>query len=120
MPAYELTTIMKRESPAHILLLEGLIVLPLELKIYTSYNSWLRDGVWETKVIGINPNGRDFLMQTSATLDLPDRQHAVFVDKYKSMGYEIAEHRKPLTHAELGRLEKLLEGIPGLDEFGER
>ena len=115
MPPYELTTIIRRETPHYIGPPERRIPLPLKLKIHTSYTS-LRDGLWVTHVIGVNPNGR-VLVESCASLEPADMQHNFVVDLYRGIGYEVVEHTKPLTPAELGELEELLKGIPGLDEF---
>lgn len=55
------------------------------------YYLQIRDGLWKTKVIGINPDGQHFTMQSCATFYPPDEQHAIFVGNYRSMGYKVAE-----------------------------
>jgi|SRR3989338_908307 len=114
MPPYELITYMTRPEPSRIGPPERHIPLPPEIKILTYYNSWLMDGLWETKVIETCPNGRNSLIGSCATLEPPDRQHGVVVDFYRKRGYKVVGDREPLTDAQLQGLEKLLEGIPGL------
>ena len=115
MLQHELVTYMTRPEPGRIGSPGRHVYLPLEMKILTGCNSWLRDGICETKVMGINPNGEDLLIQSCATLDLPDKQHDSLVGHYRLMGYKVVEHRRPLTDVELEGLEELLKGIPGLD-----
>src|SRR3989338_5508654 len=91
MVQYKLVTYMRRSEPSSIGPPERHIPLPPEIKIYTSYNSWFRDGLWETRVVGINPDGKNSLMQLYATLAPPDNQHRTIVDYNISMGYKIPE-----------------------------
>ena len=93
MPPYELTTLMRIEAPGYMPLPERFIPLPLlpEIKIHTYYTPCFGDGLWETNVVGINPDGKDFLIESCATLDSPDKQHDTFVVYYRSKGYKIVE-----------------------------
>ena len=122
MPTYELTTLMRREASGYIGPPERHIPLPSKIEIHTSYNSWHGYGLWETKVIWTNPDDRNPLLQLHTTL-APDSQddyiqHDAVVDFYRGKGYEIVEHIKLLTDAELESLEELLKGLQGLDGFG--
>ncbi len=114
MPQHELITYMTRPEPGRIGS-ERPVHLPLEIKILTYYNSWLMDWLWETKVIGTDLNGSKYLIQSHSTPKPPEMQHNDVVGFYRERGYKVVEHRVPLTDAELGRLEELLNGIPGLD-----
>lgn len=114
MDKHELATYMKRPEPSGI---NSPRDLPLEIMISTIPDCRIRDGLWKTRVTGIDPDGQEVTIQSCATLDPPDEQHGTFVGNYRSMGYEIAKQpgssavRRQNTY---DKLKKLLEDS-GLD-----
>ena len=114
MPQYELTTYMRRPEPGMMGTPERYFYLPVEIMITTGF---LGKIPCETKVIGVNPAGKDVIMQLCASYDdPPHEQHNAVVDKYRSMGYETAEQPSNRWDDELRRvmqgngLVKLLQG----------